>query len=100
MNDVNFHLYSKSEIESGFISSQSIDNCHWKDEDVFETMVKDNLIIANLTDKIWSCTTHTFVDDVSDEDYAITWSRLDYLLNMIKQMNVKDYVFNDFCEEE
>lgn len=74
--DVDFHLYTEAEIKSGFISSQSIDNCHLKNEVDFEGMVKNNLIIANLTDKIWSCTTHSFVDEVSDNDYAITWSRL------------------------
>lgn len=47
--------------------------------------------------RLWACTTHTFVDNVDDEDYAITWTRLNFLLEKIKKINVKDYVFNDFC---
>lgn len=97
--DTKFHFYTAEEIKSGFISSQSIDNCHWLEETDFENMVFENLIIANLTDKVWSCTSHTFVDQVSDNDYAITWSRLDWLLKMIRKINVVDYTYNDFCKE-
>ena len=98
--DPNFHLYSKAEIESGYISSQSIDNNKFLSDEEFKQKITERFLITKMTKKIYSCTSHTFGNSVNDGGgYSLTYKRLEILFKLIKDFKLKTYTFNDFCME-
>lgn len=97
--DPNFHLYTAEEIKSGYISSQSIDNNKFTDDEEFKSNILERLLITKMTQKIYPCTSHTFSDDVgTGGGYSLTYDRLYYLFEVIKNLQLKTYTFEDFCE--
>lgn len=98
--DPDFHLYTREEIEGGYISSQSIDNNKFISDEDFESKLRERFLITKMTKKIYPCTSHTFGNTVDVGDgYSITYKRLEILFRLIKQFKLKTYTFNDFCNE-
>lgn len=94
-----FHLYTENEIKSGYISSQSIDNNKFIDDEDFSEKMNKRLLITKLTQKIYPCTSHTFSDDVNaNNGYSMTYKRLNLLFDLIKSYKLKTYTFDEFCK--
>lgn len=97
--DTKFHLYTKKEIQSGYISSQSIDNREFENDEIFKKKMTERLIIVKMTQKIYPCTSHTFSNDPSTGDgFSLTYNRLQILFNIINDLKIQTYTFNDFFE--
>jgi len=90
-----YKLYTKEEMKSGFIDSESIDNTKFQSESHFQTHIDYMLKSARDADKIIVLTSH----DISKRPYAITPERLEYVLSKSKEYGLTFYRFKDLQDD-
>ena len=94
---VTFRIYTEDQIRSGFINSRAIDNTVIRGEENFQRVV--NLMLRTLKflddGRILPLTTH----DISDESWAISQRRLEFLFKTAADLHLKFYLFRDFANE-
>jgi peptidoglycan/xylan/chitin deacetylase (PgdA/CDA1 family) len=93
---VRFQVYQKEAIH-GYIASKALDNILFKEDRAFEQDLFFMLFITKFLgkDHIVSLTTH----DISDTAlWGIKPARLEYLLRITKEFNLKFYRFSDLRE--
>lgn len=94
--DNNFRLYSPEEIaEKRVIYGQSIDKGKFKDDNVFREKIFKRLLIAKLTDKVYSCTSH-YIGQLENDAYTISDENFRWLLKTINDLKLNSYTFSSF----
>ncbi|MDR2418320.1 MAG: polysaccharide deacetylase family protein [Treponema sp.] len=92
---VTFRVYDSAAIRRGYISSKAIDNTLYKQDAAFEAII--SLMLRTIKfiggDIVLPLTTHTIADDA---DWGIKPARLEYLLGMAEQLQLKFYRYSDF----
>ncbi|MDR0636183.1 MAG: polysaccharide deacetylase family protein [Treponema sp.] len=92
---VTFRVYDAATIQRGYISSKAIDNTLYKQDAAFEAII--TLMLRTIKfiggDIVLPLTTHTITDEA---DWGIKPARLEYLLRMANQLQLKFYRYCDF----
>ena len=88
----NTRYYNSQTIRNGYLVSKAIDNIMYPDNEKFEYDMRLILLLAKFSgDCIVPFTSHDF----SDAQWAITPARIEYLLRVTKELNLKFYTFSD-----
>ncbi|MDR1399332.1 MAG: polysaccharide deacetylase family protein [Treponema sp.] len=92
---VTFRVYDTAAIQRGYISSKAIDNTLYKQNTAFEAIITLMLRTVKFIggDIVLPLTTHTITDNA---DWGIKPARLEYLLRMANQLQLKFYRYSDF----
>jgi peptidoglycan/xylan/chitin deacetylase (PgdA/CDA1 family) len=93
---VTYRIYRRESIRAGYISSKSIDNIVYKDEEKFEADIALMLRTVKFLggDGIVPLTTHTIADNA---DWGISPRRLEYILKTAADLKLRFYRYGDFC---
>lgn len=99
------HFYTKEEIlKQRAIYSKSIDFNKFADDEEFKSVIKNDFLIAKITDQIYPCTSHYILDEGEHlysngkiyDDYTISKEKLSFIFEMKNFFKLKDYTFDDF----
>ncbi|MDR1374851.1 MAG: polysaccharide deacetylase, partial [Treponema sp.] len=88
-----YRIYRGDAVKNGYVSSKSIDNIIYKEDDVFEAAVTMMLRTAKFLGRILPLTTHTIMDDAA---WGIKPDRLEYLLQSAADLKLTFYRYGDF----
>jgi peptidoglycan/xylan/chitin deacetylase (PgdA/CDA1 family) len=88
-----YRLYDGDAIKNGYISSKSIDNILYKEDDAFKIAAAVMLRTAKFLGRILPLTTHTIADDAA---WGIKPDRLAYILQSAADLKLKFYRYGDF----
>ncbi|MDR1507328.1 MAG: polysaccharide deacetylase family protein [Treponema sp.] len=86
-------IYSGGAINNSYISSKSIDNVIYKNDDEFKDSVTVMLRAAKLLGGVLPLTTHTIADGAA---WGIRPDRLEYILQSAADLKLKFYRYRDF----
>jgi peptidoglycan/xylan/chitin deacetylase (PgdA/CDA1 family) len=86
-------IYNRNAIKNSYISSKSIDNIIYKEDDTFKAAVTMMLRTAKFLGRILPLTTHTIADDTA---WGIRPDRLEYLLQSAANLKLTFYRYSDF----
>jgi peptidoglycan/xylan/chitin deacetylase (PgdA/CDA1 family) len=89
-DDLDF--YTSEEMKSGYLMSASIDQFARRNQDDFETYIKDILGKARDEKLILGITSHY----IASGDWGITRARLEYVLQQIQEFGLPFYRYKDF----
>jgi peptidoglycan/xylan/chitin deacetylase (PgdA/CDA1 family) len=91
---VSYHLYDKTAIKEGYVSSTAIDNILYQDEEEFDRQITLMLRTVKFIDRdnILPLTTHTISGAA---DWGISPRRLEYVLQTIRDLKLKFYRYGD-----
>lgn len=97
--DNHFRLYSMEEIaRQRVIFSQSIDKNKFSDTKDFKNKIVKRIILAQITGKIYPCTTHYILTEdgeIESDAYTISKENLVWLFETINALNCKTYCYKD-----
>ena len=97
--DNHFRLYSMEEIaRQRVIFSQSIDKNKFSDTKDFKNKIVKRIILAQITGKIYPCTTHYILTEdgeIESDAYTISKENLVWLFKTINALNCKTYCYKD-----
>ncbi|MDR2185841.1 MAG: polysaccharide deacetylase family protein [Treponema sp.] len=88
-----YRIYNGDAIKDSYISSKSIDNIIYKEDDAFKDAVTMMLRTAKFLGRILPLTTHTIADDAA---WGIRPDRLEYLLQSAADLKLAFYRYSDF----
>jgi peptidoglycan/xylan/chitin deacetylase (PgdA/CDA1 family) len=86
-------IYTVDTIKKGYISSKSIDNIMYQNDEAFEDDISAMLRTVKFTGGILPLTSHAIAEDAS---WGISPKRLEYLLKTATDLKLKFYRYGDF----
>ncbi|MFP3040896.1 polysaccharide deacetylase family protein [Treponema primitia] len=90
---VTYRLYTPDAIRAGYISSKSIDNTLYKNDEAFQADIRAMLRIVKFSGGVLPLTTHTIA---ANAVWGISPERLEYLLKTAAELKLKFYRYGDF----
>jgi hypothetical protein len=93
---VTYRLYTAEAIQAGYISSKSIDNTQYKNDEAFKADIRAMLRVVKFSGGVLPLTTHTIAANAA---WGITPERLEYLLKTAVELKLKFYRYRDFFSE-
>ena len=97
--NINFQIYTGSEIQNSFILSKGIDNIFFEDDDEFKAAIAIMLRTVKFLERdfILPLTTHAICGHAG---WGITPRRLEYLLQTARDLRLRFFRFSDFATEQ
>ncbi|AEF85686.1 polysaccharide deacetylase domain protein [Treponema primitia ZAS-2] len=94
---VTYRLYTAEAIRAGYISSKSIDNTQYKNDEAFRADIRAMLRVVKFSGGVLPLTTHTIAANAA---WGISPERLEYLLKTAAELKLKFYRYGDFFSGE